>query len=157
MNGARQARPIPERLNGVIRAVMKTYTRVNVAVYRASNGRLMNRFPNGAPLCLVTMTGRRSGRKRAIALIHVPHGENVLLVASQGGMSTHPQWYYNLKANPEVGVTVEGITRRMIAREASARERAALWRVAEKVYPAFAAYQARTARRIPLFICEPAG
>jgi F420H(2)-dependent quinone reductase len=156
MNATRHAVPIPERLNGVIRAVMKAYTRVNVAMYRASDGRLMNRFPNGAPLCLVTMTGRTSRRKRAIPLIHVPQGENVLLVASHGGMSTHPQWYYNLTANPVVGVTADGITRRMIAREAGARERAALWPVAVKVCPDFDDCQARTARRIPLFICEPA-
>ena len=94
------AKPIDPRLNGIIRAVMKLYTRLNVFVYRTSSGRLMNRFPNGSPICLVTMTGARSGRRRTIPLIYIPNGEDVVLVASQGGMSTHPLWFYNIRANP---------------------------------------------------------
>lgn len=155
MNEPRAAKPIPERLNGAIRLLMKAYTRINVAVYRASNGRLMNRFPNGSPICLVTMSGRLSGRRRTIPLIYVPDGERVILIASQGGMSTHPLWYHNLKANPQTGITAGGVTRRMIAREARGREKAAAWRVAVQVYPDFDDYQARTTREIPLFICEP--
>jgi F420H(2)-dependent quinone reductase len=155
MTHEKTVKPIPEGLNGLIRGIMKAYTRLNVAVYRASNGRLMNSFPNGSPICLVTMIGRRSGRRRTIPLIHVPDGDRVILVASQGGMSTHPLWYHNLKANPAVGVTADGITRRMIAREAAGSEKAAAWRVAVKAYPDYADYQARTTRAIPVFICEP--
>jgi len=149
-------KPIPERMNGLIRVVMKAYTRLNVWVYRASNGRLMNKFPNGSPICLVTMTGRRSGRKRTIPLIHVADGDDVILVASQGGMSSNPLWYYNLTANPSVGVTADGITRSMIARLASDQEKAAVWPLAVSVYPDFNDYQARTERNIPVFICSPA-
>ena len=157
MNEAKPVKPIPERWNGMIRLVMKAYTRLNVAVYRASNGRLMNRFPNGSPVCLVTMTGHRSGQRRTIPLIYVPDGDRVILIASQGGMSTHPLWYYNLKSNPRVGITADGITRRMSAHEAQGQEKAAAWRVAVRVYPDFADYQARTTREIPVFICEPEG
>jgi len=151
----KEVKPIPEKWNGAIRAVMKVYTRLNVAVYRVSGGRLMNRFPNGSPICLVTMTGRKSGKKRTIPLIYVPNGKDVILVASQGGMSTNPLWYYNIRANPEVGITAEGETRRMIAHEASTKEKAAVWPVAVKAYPDFEDYQARTTRNIPVFICKP--
>jgi len=148
-------KPIDPRLNGIIRTVMKLYTRLNVFVYRTSSGRLMSRFPNGAPICLVTMTGARSGRRRTIPLIHVPHGDQVILVASQGGMSTHPLWFHNVRANPEVCITVQGRTRRMHAHLASDTEKAMVWPVAVAAYPDFAAYQARTDRNIPVFICDP--
>jgi deazaflavin-dependent oxidoreductase (nitroreductase family) len=148
-------KPIPPQWNGAIRAVMKLFTRLNVAVYRASNGRLMNRFGNGAPICLVSMTGALTGRTRTIPLIYIPHGDDVILVASQGGMSEHPLWYHNLKAHPAIEVTAEGRTRRMIARQASDAEKAAVWPVAVAVYPDFVDYQARTERNIPVFICSP--
>ncbi len=149
-------KPIDPRLNGIIRSVMKLYTRLNVFVYRASSGRLMNRFPDGSPICLVTMTGARSGKRRVVPLIFVPHGEDVLLVASQGGMSTHPAWFHNLIASPSVCITADGRTRRMQARLASPQEKASLWPVAVAVYADYARYQARTTRDIPLFICSPA-
>ncbi len=149
-------KPIDPRLNGIIRAVMKLYTRLNVFVYRTSSGRLMSRFSNGAPICLVSMTGAHSGRRRTIPLIHVPHGENVILVASQGGMSTHPLWFHNVRANPEVSITAGGRTRRMHAHLARDAEKALVWPVAVAAYPSFAHYQARTERNIPMFICSPA-
>ena len=152
----RTVKPIDPRLNGVIRSVMKLYTRLNVFVYRASSGRLMSRFPNGSPICLVTMTGAKSGKRRTIPLIHIPHGEDVILIASQGGMSTHPLWFYNVRANPELSITANGQTRRMHARLASEEEKAAVWPVAVAVYPDFDDYQARTTRNIPVFICSPA-
>lgn len=156
MSTARKAKPIDPRLNGVIRSVMKLYTRLNVFVYRASSGRLMNRFPNGSPICLVAMTGARTGKRRIIPLIHIPHGDDVLLIASQGGMSTHPLWFHNLCAHPEVCITAGGRTRRMRARLAGSEEKARLWPTAVSVYPDFVAYQERTARDIPMFVCSPA-
>ena len=153
----RAVKPIDPRLNGVIRSVMKLYTRLNVFVYRASSGRLMNRFPNGSPICLVTMTGAKSGKRRTIPLIHIPHGEDVVLVASQGGMSVNPLWFYNVRAHPDVSITANGQTRRMRARLATDAEKAAVWPVAVAVYPDFVDYQARTTRNIPVFICSPLG
>ena len=150
------AKPIDPRLNGVIRAVMKLYTRLNVFVYRASAGRLMSRFPNGSPICLVTMTGARSGLRRTVPLIHIPHGEDVILVASQGGMSTDPLWFHNIRAHPEICITEGGRTRRMIARLTDDAEKAAIWPIAVAAYPDFVTYQARTARNIPVFVCSPA-
>jgi deazaflavin-dependent oxidoreductase (nitroreductase family) len=153
--GTPTAKPIDPRLNGLIRALMKLYTRLNVFVYRTSSGRLMNRFPNGSPICLVTMTGARTGRRRTIPLIYIPHGDEVILVASQGGMSTHPLWFHNIRTNPEVSITAQGRTRRMHAQLADDAGKAAVWPVAVAAYPDFVDYQARTERNIPVFICTP--
>ena len=138
----------------VFRLFMKLFTRINVFVYRASHGRLMNRA-FGSPICLVTMTGRKSGRKITIPLIHIPHGDDVLLIASQAGLDTHPVWYHNISANPDIGITAGGLTRRMRARRASDAEKAGLWPVAVAVYADFEQYQKRTERNIPMLICSP--
>ena len=104
---------------------------------------------------LVTMTGAKTGHKRTIPLIYIPHGEEVILVASQGGMSTHPLWFYNIRTNPEIAITAEGRTRRMLARLVDDAGKAAVWPVAVAAYPDFVDYQSRTTRNIPVFVCTP--
>ena len=112
--------PIPESAARRVRPIMRLLTRLNVAVYRASKGRLMGTFPgSGAPVCLVTFKGRKTGTERTIALIYVPRGEDVVLVASQGGMEKHPVWYYSIADNPEITrsepvVVVLGLTQNYI-------------------------------------------
>ena len=132
---------------------MRFATWLNIRVYRASGGRLMNRV-DGCPICLATMTGRKSGLRKTLALMYVPHGDDVLLVASLGGSPKNPLWYYNLIAKPDVDIEVGGRRRHMRAREANDAEHAALWPVAVAHYPSYAEYQTRTTRRIPILICS---
>jgi deazaflavin-dependent oxidoreductase (nitroreductase family) len=134
--------------------VIRFFTGLNVLIYRLSGGTLMNRL-EGAPICLVTMTGRKSGKKKTIALMYTPHGADVLLVASLGGAPQHPLWYYNLKAHPQIEIQAGRVRRRMLAREATPEEKRALWPVVVANYRSFEAYQQRTTREIPLFICAP--
>ena len=87
--------------------------------------------------------------------MHVPHGEQKILVASLGGTSKNPIWYYNLKATPEVTIAVDGVRGTYRAREVSPEEKAALWPVLVDAYPPYDMYQARSDRDIPVFICDP--
>ncbi len=137
-----------------IKWIVRFFTWLNVVVYRASGGRLMNQS-EGKPVCLVTMTGHKSGRQKTIALMHVADGDNVLLVASLGGQPKNPVWYYNLKAQPAIEIQFGKVLRVMLAREATAEERLALWPKAVAAFPSFADYQRKTTREIPLFICTP--
>ena len=146
---------IPEKWSGLVRFFMRWYTRFNVWVYKKSNGRLMKHFPGGFPICIVGMTGRKSGGRREVALIHLPWGDKKLLVASQGGMNKNPVWYYNIAANPKVDIMVTGVTKQYTARQATADEKRDLWPHLLSLYPDFDEYQARTDRDIPVFICEP--
>ncbi len=136
------------------RWALKTFTRINVWVYQLSGGRLMNRLA-GDPICLVTMTGAKSGSRRTIPLMYVPHERGVLLVASQGGAPRHPVWYNNLIAHPDVVVTVDGSKRNLRARELQGEERAKAWPVCVAHYAPYEDYQKRTQRQIPVFYCEP--
>lgn len=149
-------KPIPENQVGMVRKITRYYTRLNVWVFKKSKGRLMKHFPGGYPICVVETTGAKSGKPREIALIHLPLGDDVLLVASQGGMDQHPVWYHNIVAHPDIAVTVAGTTRKMLARQVSDDEKRELWPHLLSLYPDFDEYQARTDRNIPVFRCSPA-
>ena len=109
----------------------------------------------GAECIILTTTGRRSGKLRRTPLIRVAHGDGYLVVASMGGAPQHPQWYLNITANPEVTINDRAEAHELVARTATAEEKAALWAVACEQWPAYADYQAGTERDIPLVICEP--
>jgi len=147
-------KPIKRSQVPAVRFIMRWATRLQVAVFRASRGRLMNTFVGGYPVCVVTTRGAKSGKIRRIALIHLPHGDSKLLVASQGGMSSHPLWYFNILAHPEIRILVDGVERAYRARQVSDAEKAALWPHLLSLYPDFDEYQARTDRNIPVFRCE---
>ncbi len=142
-------------------SVIKVMSRVNTWAYRASGGRVGGSWRVGSalrapvPVCLVTTTGRKTGAPRTVPLLHLPDGDRVLLVASQGGLPSHPQWYKNVLADPHVTVQVGRRTRAMTAREANPEERATLWPMLVERYSDFASYQATTSRVIPVVICDP--
>lgn len=141
--------------------VIKVMSQVNTWTYRVSGGRVGGSWRVGSalrapvPVCLVTTTGRKTGEPRTVPLLHLPDGDRVLLVASQGGLPSHPQWYRNVLADPNVTVQVGRRTRAMTAREASPEERAELWPELVTRYSDFASYQSNTSRVIPVVICEP--
>jgi deazaflavin-dependent oxidoreductase (nitroreductase family) len=148
-------RPIKNTQVPTIKFFMRWATRLQVAVFRLSKGRLMNKFMGGYPVCVVTTTGAKSGKTRRIALIHLPHGDNKLLVASQGGMDINPVWYHNIRAHPDIRIMVGGEEKTYHARQVSDQEKAELWPHLLSLYPDFDEYQARTDRNIPVFCCVP--
>ena len=147
-------KPFKESQLPAIRKVIALTSKFQAGVFRMTKGRLMNTFLGG-PVCLVTMTGAKSGKTRRLPLIHIAHGENKLLVASSGGMPKNPVWYYNIVAHPEIQIMADGKERTYRARQVSDEEKAELWPVLLAVYPDFDEYQARTDRNIPVFSCEP--
>ncbi len=146
---------IPEKWVWLVRAITKLYTRLNVFVFKKTNGKLMKNFPGGYPICIVTMTGKKSGKKREIPLIHLPHGDDKYLVASQGGMNKNPIWYNNIAANPNIEILVNGESKAYLATQISSEEKAQIWPHLLSLYPDFDEYQARTDRDIPVFRCSP--
>jgi deazaflavin-dependent oxidoreductase (nitroreductase family) len=134
----------------------KRFTALNNTLYRASGGRLFGSF-DGNPVLLLHHVGRRSGEERVAPLLYMRDGDDLVIVGSMGGTPKHPAWVHNLRARPETEVEV-GRERRVVrAREADAGERARLWPMLVGHYPAFASYQARTEREIPVVILSPRG
>jgi F420H(2)-dependent quinone reductase len=143
------------------RKIIKWMSTANVWLYRRTDGRLGSTWRvgsalrHGVPVCLVTTTGRKSGQPRTVPLLYLHDGENVILVASQGGLPENPQWYRNVVADPAIEVRVGATTRAMHARTAAAAERDRLWPRLTALYADFDNYQAWTQREIPVVICEP--
>ena len=137
------------------RWVLKTMTRVHVFLHRLTGGRAFNTLA-GDDVCFVTMTGARSGRVLTIPLMYVPYRDGVLLVASQGGAPKNPVWYNNLVKQSDIEVSHRGDRMRLRARLATADEKPGLWPICDEHYAPYADYRTRTARDIPIFVCEPA-
>ena len=141
-------------------SIIKWGSRANVALYRATGGRLGGKwrvgsaFPWGIPVCLVTTIGRKTGQPRTAPLLFLEDGDKVVLVASQGGLPKHPLWFRNIQANPEVTVQIRSRVRKMRARVATEQERADYWPKLVAMYPDFDNYQSWTDRVIPVVVCE---
>jgi deazaflavin-dependent oxidoreductase (nitroreductase family) len=148
-------RPFTPREERIGTAVIKVMSRLNTWVYRVTAGKIGGRFLRGAPVLLLTTTGRRSGEPRTAPLLYLQDGERYVVVASKGGMSHHPLWYRNLEANPEVEIEVGRRRMAATAHTATDEEKAALWPRLLAMYSDFADYQARTERAIPVVILTP--
>jgi deazaflavin-dependent oxidoreductase (nitroreductase family) len=110
----------------------------------------------GTQTLILTTRGRRSGTERRNALIYGRNGDDYLVVGSKGGAPQPPAWYLNLVADPDVEVQVRGDRFPAHARTASSEERDALWQTMTREWPAYADYQKRTSREIPVVILERA-
>jgi len=99
--------------------------------------------------------GRKSGRPYSNLLTSPVHdGHRIVVVASKGGHSDHPDWYKNALANPQVRITVDGVDEQVHARAATPEERAEIWPQVVRTYRGYEGYQRRTDREIPLLILE---
>jgi deazaflavin-dependent oxidoreductase (nitroreductase family) len=124
-------------------------------ILKLSGGRLL-RKPFGMQAVELHTVGRKSGQRRTVFLTApILERDRVVLIASKGGDDRHPDWYRNLVANPDVEITIDGDTRPMRARTASAEEKQALWPDVVAAYKGYDGYQRRTDRDIPVVICEP--
>lgn len=152
----------PKQLDSpIVARLMKAGSRCNTMLYRISGGRLGGTWRVGAalhkpvPVCLLTTTGRKSGKPRTAPLLYLRRGAGFVVVASQGGMAHNPAWFLNLQANPEVTIEVGRERHDLLARIADDAERAELWPALVELYADFETYDAWTERTIPVVICEP--
>ena len=106
------------------------------------------------PVVVMTMRGHKSGKIRKVPVMKVEHDGVYAAVASQGGAPTHPLWYHNLLADPDVTLQDGTVSGRYAAREVHGEEKALWWQRAVAAFPNYAQYQARTEREIPLLLLE---
>lgn len=104
------------------------------------------------PTLLLTTTGRKSGLPLQLPLIFGQSGQDYVVVASKGGAPTHPAWYLNLEANPDVQVQVKADKFAARAHTANAEERARLWPLMVGIYGPYEEYQKKTDRQIPVVV-----
>jgi deazaflavin-dependent oxidoreductase (nitroreductase family) len=125
-----------------------------IAEFRANNGRVGGNF-EGKTLLLLHTQGAKSGQERINPLACVKDGDRCVVIASKGGAPTHPDWYYNVIANPQVTVEVGTETFQAQAIVADEPERTRLYDKMVEVMPGFEGYRRNTTREIPVIVLIP--
>ena len=120
-----------------------------IAEFRANHGRVGGNFA-GAPLLLLHTVGARSGQPRMNPMMYLADGGRYLVFASKAGSDSNPDWYWNLRANPDVTIEVGDETIAVHATELTGAERNEKYRIQSERFPGFAGYQQKTSRTIPV-------
>jgi F420H(2)-dependent quinone reductase len=143
-------------LEGEYEPSPQKWVRDQVERYEATGGREANTLRDtGLPIAIFWTRGAKSGKVRKNGLMRVEHDGAYLMVGSQGGAPTDPAWVSNVRKYPDQ-VTVQDGPEPWdgVARELDGEERDVWWERAVANYPAYADYQQRTDRRIPIFLVE---
>jgi deazaflavin-dependent oxidoreductase (nitroreductase family) len=143
-------------LTGEYQPSTSRFVRDQVAAYERSKGAEANTLGDTEmPIVVVTTVGDKSGKIRKIGLMRVEYEGEYALVASHGGAPTHPNWYYNIRSNPEALMIQDGAEPAdYVAREVDGTEYVTWWDRAVAAYPPYAEYQTRTTRKIPVFVAS---
>ena len=127
--------------------------------YEASGGTEANTLADtGIPIVVVTMMGHKSGKIRKVPLMRVEKDGEYGVIASKGGNPTHPGWYYNLLADPNVAIQDGPEPKDYVVREVTGEERAEWYAIGASVYPPYTEYQEAATghgREIPVFVASP--
>jgi F420H(2)-dependent quinone reductase len=143
-------------LEGEYASNPEKWVRDQVELYERTDGAQGNTFRDtGLPIVIVTNRGAVSGKLHKTPVMRVEHDGQYAVVASRGGAPTHPRWYYNIRANPQVELQDGARKLDMTAREITGDERTQWWDRAVAAYPPYAEYQRNTERVIPVFVLEP--
>jgi F420H(2)-dependent quinone reductase len=142
-------------LSGEYEPSSQRWVRDQVEKYESSGGTEATTL-RGVPVVVVTSVGAKSGKLRKNPVMRVEHDGRYAIVASVGGAPKHPSWYHNLVQNPRVELQDGPDRREYTVRVAEGDERAEWWERAVAVWPAYADYQTKTEREIPVFVAEPA-
>jgi len=121
----------------------------NIAEFRRNHGKVGGYF-EGAPLLLLHTVGRRSGKPRVNPMMYLKDDGRYVVFASKGGADTHPDWYYNLMAHPDIQIEVGDETIDVHAEEVTGPDHDAIYGRQASLYPRFADYQRKTKRIIPV-------
>ncbi len=122
--------------------------------YRESEGADGLMWRDGVPTLVVVTRTADTGAERRTSLIHGPHGDHHVVIASAGGTDHHPRWYRNLVAHPDVRVQVGAERFHARARTAGGPERDHLWSTMVAIWPDYECYQQRTDRPLPVVVLE---
>lgn len=135
-------------------AVIELFWKIHPKLYRWTGGRFGGRLM-GLPVLLLRTKGRKTGQTRENALLYLSKNGSCVVIASYLGEPRHPDWYLNLKANPDAEVQIGDRTIPVRARDVEGDEREQLWNEAVSRMSDYAEYQKRTKRKIPVVVLDP--
>ena len=110
----------------------------------------------GAPVLLLTTTGRKSGQPRTTPLFYLNDNNRWAVVASNAGSDKDPAWWLNLQSKPSAKIQIGNNTYSVIGRKATEEEYTELWPRLVALFSGYADYQAQTTRPMPVVVLETA-
>jgi deazaflavin-dependent oxidoreductase (nitroreductase family) len=122
--------------------------------FRANDGHVGGMW-EGTPLLLLHHTGAKSGKNLVNPLAYLGDDGRYGAIASNGGAPSNPDWYRNLKAQPNVRIEVSTKTIDVVAREATGEERERLFSTQADRFSELAKHQRKTDRVIPVIVLTP--
>lgn len=128
---------------------LNAWNRNVIEQFRANGGRVHGDF-EGAPLLLLHTRGAKSNAERINPVMYLRDGDRLFVFASKAGADTHPDWYYNLLANPDVTVELGEDTFAATATVVEEPERERIYERQAELMPNFREYQEKTSRIIPV-------
>ena len=128
---------------------MSDFNQQIIEEFRANDGKVGGYFANNTLLLLHTI-GAKSGKEHVNPLVTFEDGDRLVVVASKGGASSHPDWYYNIVANHIVGVEYGTDKFQARASVASEPERTQLYEKMESKMASFSEYKEQAGRVIPV-------
>ena len=133
--------------------LMRFVTSAHVFLYRLTRGIIGGRM--GRASVLLMTTGRRSGRQRTTPLFYVADGDHFLVVASNGGRGSLPNWWSNMRETGQAQIEIGSRRLQVRGKQATLDERLELWRRVVEAYAGYEQYQQKTDYPIPVVILEP--
>jgi deazaflavin-dependent oxidoreductase (nitroreductase family) len=138
----------------LVRSATRYLGALHRLLYRLSGGRIGGRMWD-TQIVLLTTTGRQTGKKRTVPLCSFRHGDDLVVIASYGGLDQSPAWWLNLQQDPHAELVLGREKRTVTARNAAPDERALLWAEVTDRAPGYLEYERRTTREIPVVILQP--
>jgi len=128
---------------------VNNYNTQIIEEFHANEGKVGGPF-DGTTLLLLTHRGAKTGRERTNPLAYIEEDGRYFVFGSKGGASTNPDWYHNLRANPDATIEIGTKKFDVTAEVLTGEERDRVWTRNVRERPAFGDYEKRTSRKIPV-------
>ncbi len=146
-------RSIGRRSSPALRRFIVVMSLFHLWVYRRTCGLLGRRLGlRHGRILLLTTTGRRTGQPRTVPLLTVEDGDDLVVVASHGGLDEPPAWWLNLAAHPDAVVETAGRRFTVLAETVDDDRYAELWQRLVRAFPGYQDYRRRTDREMPIAV-----
>ena len=136
------------------KTLIKLFIRLHTFFYKLTGGKFGSEMGENKIL-LLTTTGRKSGQEFTTPLGYFDHEDGYLIIASNGGQAKHPDWYFNLKSDPQVSIQIKDKTFNAKAQVLNGEPRTPIWERIVAEAPQYGEYEKRTDRLIPVVWLSP--
>lgn len=136
--------------------VLPILSRLHVIVYRGTGGIVGGRIA-GTQILLLTTIGRKTGQPRTTPVAYLNNGYSMFIIGGAAGAAKHPDWWLNLRAQPQAQIQVGWQKLQVSAAPATAEEQQRLWARYPAQQALFDSMRQQVSREIPVVVLRRKG